>query len=112
MTVSTFTNILEDKDPTDVKEYGIDWTDVLTAEGETGIASSVWSPSAPAGLYPVGGSPGMGSPPVSYVEGLTSVIWLAGGTAGILYEMTNTIVTDSVTPRTHQRTIVIPCRNR
>jgi hypothetical protein len=104
-------HILEPKDPTDVKDYAIDWTNVLTAEGETTIASSVWSPSVPSGLYPADGSP-QGSPPSGYVDGKKTIIWVAGGQSGTNYELTNTIVTGGTTPRTHQRTIVIPCQNR
>jgi len=103
--------ILDPKDPSDVKDYGIDWVNVLTAEGETTIASSIWSPSVPAGLYPEDGSP-QGSPPSGYIDGTKTVIWLAGGTAGTNYELTNTIITAGPTPRTHQRTIVVPCQQR
>jgi len=105
-------NILEPKDPSDVKDYLIDWTDVLTAEGETAIASSVWSPSNPAGLLPADGSPPSGSPAMSYIDGLRTVLWVTGGTAGVIYELTNTIVTAGAIPRTHQRTIVVPCQQR
>jgi hypothetical protein len=105
------TNILEPKDPSDVKEYQIDWSLVLAAEGETGIASSLWSQSVPDGLYPAEGSP-QGSPPNGSIDGMKTVLWVTGGTAGINYELTNTIVTGGVVPRTHQRTIVIPCVQR
>jgi len=104
-------HILEPKDPSDVKDYAIDWTDVLIAEGETAIASSVWSPSVPSGLLPVDGSP-QGSPPAGSIDGTKTVLWVEGGVAGMTYELTNTIVTTSGTPRTHQRTIVIPCVQR
>jgi len=105
-------NILEPKDPSDVKEYSIDWTNVLVAEGATAIVSSVWGSSVPAGLYPSDGSPTQGSPPTGYVDGMKATIWLAGGAAGTTYELTNTIETDGTPARTHQRTIVIPCQSR
>jgi hypothetical protein len=105
-------NILEAKDPSDVKDYRIDWTLVLTAEGSTGIASSVWSLSNPEGLDLVDGSPSTGSPPTGYIDGMKTITWVGGGTAGIVYELTNTIVTTGGMPRTHQRTIVIPCEQR
>jgi hypothetical protein len=104
-------NILEPKDPSDVKDYTIDWSLVLTAEGETTIASSIWSPSVPSGLYPADGSP-QGSPPTGFVDGMKTTIWLTGGAANVSYELTNTIVTGGAVPRTHQRTIVIPCQQR
>lgn len=103
--------ILEDKDPSDVKDYAIDWADVLAAEDETGIASSVWSSSTPAGLLTGDGSPSGGAPPSS-VNGTFAIVWVAGGTAGTVYELTNTIITSGPTPRTHERSIVIPCKQR
>lgn len=105
-------NILEPKDPSDVKDYRINWALLLAAEGETGIASSTWATPVPSDLLLVDGSPPTGSPPTGYVEGMVTIIWVAGGTAGIYYELTNTIVTAGAVPRTHQRTIVIPCQQR
>lgn len=104
-------HILEPKDPSDVKDYAIDWVNVLTAEGETTIDSSVWSQSVPPGLYPADGSP-QGSPPAGSIDGTKTVLWVTGGNNGVYYELTNTIVTGGVTPRTHQRTIVVPCQQR
>ena len=111
-TAIMITNILEPKDPSDVKDYRIDWGLVLTAEGETTIEASTWSTSNPDGLDLVDGSPPMGSPPEGYLDGMTTIIWVGGGTAGVTYELTNTIVTHGTPPRTHQRTIVIPCVQR
>jgi hypothetical protein len=104
-------NILEPKDPSDVKDYRIDWALLLAAEGETGIASSTWASSEPDGLDFADGSPPTGSPPTGYIDGMKTVVWVTGGTAGVNYELTNTIVTASAL-RTHQRTIVVPCCQR
>lgn len=106
------TNVLEPKDPTDVKEYRINWGLVLAAEGENAIAASTWAPSNPAGLDFVDGSPPMGSPATGYIDGMTTFIYVSGGTADVNYELTNTIETGGLVPRIHQRTIVIPCRQR
>ena len=105
-------NILEPKDPSDVKDYRIKWGLVLAAEGQTTIASSVWSASNPDGLDFADGSPPMGSPATGYIDGTDTFIFVSGGTAGVMYELTNTIVTGGSVPRTHQRTIVIPCAQR
>ena len=105
------TNILEPKDPTDVKEYRIKWGQVLAAEGESAIASSTWAASDPDGLDYADGSPATGSPPSGYIEGTDTYIFVSGGTAGVNYELTNTIVTASGL-RVHQRTIVVPCCQR
>lgn len=106
------TNVLEPKDPSDVKEYRINWGLVLTAEGESSIASSTWAPSNPDGLDFVDGSPPMGSPATGYVDGMTTYIFVTGGTSGVNYELTNTIETGGPVPRVHQRTIVVPCQDR
>ena len=99
--------IKEAKDPSDLKDYDIDWTDVLTAESETAITSSTWSASDPVGLT-IQAVP----PYVPSVVGKKCIVWVSGGTAGTKYSLTNTIVTAGATPRTHQRTIVIPCVER
>ena len=54
----------------------------------------------------------MGSPHDGYIDGLTTCIFVTGGSAGITYELTNTIVTGGPGSRTHQRSIVIPCMQR
>lgn len=99
-------------DPSETsKDYHIDWSDVLGAEGETAIASSTWSGSDPTGLAFVDGSPPMGSPPTGYIDGVNTIIWVsaAGCTVGTKYTLKNDIVTAGPTPRTHTRRIVIPC---
>lgn len=94
--------VLETKDPSDVKDYAIDWGAVLTAEGEVGIATSAWATSDPVGL----------DIDDDDVIGTKAVVWVSGGVAGTTYALTNTIVTSSGTPRTHERTISIPCKDR
>lgn len=72
---------------------------------ETTIATSTWSASDPAGLI-------IASSPAPSVFGTKTVVWVSGGTAGVRYTLTNTIVTGSEEPRTHQRTITIHCVQR
>lgn len=100
-------SILPGKDPSDIKDYGINWVDVLAAEGETDIATSTWSESDPVGLTVQAAAPYLPS-----VDGTTCIVWVSGGTAGTTYSLINTIITAGLTPRTHQRTIIIPCVQR
>jgi len=99
--------ILESKDPSDIKDYDIDLADVLTGESETAIASATWGVSSPAGLTVL-----TAAPHAAYISGTKAVVWVSGGTHGVTYELTCMLVTAGATPRTHQRTIVIPCVNR
>jgi len=103
---------LEAKDPSDKKDYAINWADVLTAEGETTIASSTWGDGSPADSVPSGLTIENTSPYVPYISGTRCIVWVSGGTAGTRYSLTNTIVTAGAIPRTHQRTIIIPCVQR
>ena len=100
-------DLLEQKDPSDVKDYSIEWAPVLTAESETAIATSTWA-VLPTGLTIATGP----TPPASSIAGTKTIVWVSGGTANTNYELTNTIVTSGATPRTHQRTVIIPCRER
>ena len=100
---------LESKDPSDSKDYAIEWADVLVGESETAIATSTWSVSDPTGLTVLSASP---HAPYIAASGTKAVVWVSGGTAGTRYSLTNTIVTSGATPRTHQRSITIPCQQR
>jgi len=103
-------NTLEDKDPADFKDYGIDWTDVLTAEGETHIESSSWRLEGPIevdGLIIASAAPYAPS-----IDGNITRIWVASGVAKSKYKVTNTVETGSSTPRIHELTLTIPCVDR
>ena len=100
---------LEPKDPTDIKDYAIEWVDTLGGESETAISTSTWSASDPAGLTVLSLAP---YAPYISADGTMTVVWVSGGTAGERYTLTNTIVTAGATPRTHQRSIIIPCADR
>jgi hypothetical protein len=97
--------ILESKDPSDVKDYSIEWGTLLAEESETAIATSTWSTSDPTGLT-------VAALPAPSISGTKTIVWVSAGTAGTTYALTNTIVTSGATPRTHQRTITIPCVQR
>lgn len=69
------------KDPTEKKDYAIDWTAHLAA-GES-ITTSTWS-AEPAGLI-------QATP--TNVAGVTTT-WISGGTTGVEYRVTNHVVTN------------------
>lgn len=99
--------ILESKDPSDKKDYAIDWATLLAGEGETSLTTSTWSVSDPSGL-----TVEALAPYAPYISGTRTIVWVSGGTAGTVYALTNTVVTAGAIPRTHQRTIIIPCVQR
>lgn len=80
-----------DKDPADVIDYSLDWTDelALVSPADT-ISTSTWTVTT--GLT-------LSSP---LVTGAVTIIVVAGGVAGTEYRLTNTIVTTG--GRTVQRT--------
>lgn len=84
------------KDPDAVLDYAVDWTEWLT-EGET-ITDSTW-------LVPDGLTEDSASHTTS-----RATVWLAGGTAGTRYAVTNRITTDQ--GRTDDRTITIDVKER
>jgi hypothetical protein len=79
------------KDPDSTMDFNIDWEEWL--EGDS-ITTSSWS--VPAGLVVTG--------TVFAASGLAT-IWLAGGTVGDIYTITNTITT--AFGRDDQRSLVI-----
>jgi hypothetical protein len=93
---------LEPKDPSDVKDYAIEWGTLLTAETETTISTSAWTVSD-ATLT-------IQSSPAPSIVGTKTIVWVSAGTAGITYELTNKIVTSG--GRTHERSISLACLQR
>ena len=94
--------ILEIKDPADVKDYAIEWGDVLAAETDT-LSTSAWSISDPPGLT-------VATVPAPSISGTKTILWVSGGVANTQYALTNTVTTTG--GRTHERSITIPCRQR
>jgi hypothetical protein len=91
---------LEPKDPSETLDYAIEWSAVLAADGGLSVSTSTWSASDPAGLT-------LATPTIT---GTKTIIWASGGVANTDYKVSNTMVT-SAPARTHQRTIIIPCRD-
>lgn len=85
------------KDPNAVLDYGFDWgTDGWL--GADTIATSTWT--VPSGL----------TSEASSNTTTTATVWLSGGTAGQVYEVTNRIVTAA--GRTDERSFTIRVENR
>lgn len=85
------------KDPNAVLDYGFDWgTDGWL--GADTIATSTWT--VPAGL----------TSEATTNTATTATVWLSGGTAGQVYEVTNRIVTAA--GRTDERSFTIRVENR
>lgn len=79
-------------------DYGFDWSDFLTT-GET-IATSSWT--ATSGIT-------LSNPSVT---GSITATFAAGGVEGVLYTLTNTIVTNASPARTDIRTLVLSCKRK
>lgn len=91
------------KDPQAILDYKINWgpwldTDTIYLDEETDQRSSTWS--APAGIQIVASS----------ATDTTATVWLAGGTVGDRYDVTNEITTDG--GRTDDKTITIVIEQR
>lgn len=83
------------KDPSEVKDYTIDWSDDL----DTGEIIDTSTFTVSSGL----------TKDSSSKTDTTTTVWVSGGTAGVEYLAVNTIVTSSA--RTYERTIIIPVIN-
>lgn len=68
------------KDPSDIIDHGIDWTEHLPADDT--IATVAWSVE-PAGL----------TPGAQALVGNVASVWLSGGTAGTTYRVTCRVTT-------------------
>lgn len=82
------------KDPSEVKEYTLDWSQALNA-GES-ISTSVWSVQT-----------GLTQSSESETSTTTTIV-VSGGTAGNEYTAENTITTNSSPARTLVETLFIP----
>lgn len=80
------------KEPTEVVDYGIRWTNELTSD-ET-IDESEWDATGVTVDDPAGD-----------IDGAVTSVILSGGESDTLATVTNTIVTSAVPPRTLSRTI-------
>lgn len=85
------------KDPHEVLDYDIDWSDQMTDDTDT-ISSSTWT--VPAGITKDSDS-----------ETTTRTkVWLSGGTAGETYSLLNRIVTAG--GRTMDQTVKLKMKDR
>lgn len=90
------------KDPDEVLDYGLDWSDDMAADADD-IASSVWTISK--------GDSALIIDSTSFsVAGHITTAWLSGGTVGNTYQLTNTITTSG--GRTYERTAEITVREK
>lgn len=80
------------KDPDEVLDYRLDWTDRLA--GDT-ISTSVWA--AESGI----------TIDSDVHDDTAATVWVSGGTHGTTYRMTNTITTAA--GRTMQEVVLLPC---
>ena len=87
------------KDPDAELDFTRDWSDWLTAVGDT-IATSTWT--VPDDL--VIGTNGQTN------DAMTATVWIKGGTAGRIYRVTNRITTDG--GRTDDRSFTLTVRHR
>jgi len=85
---------VEAKDPADVVDYTLDWSDVLS--GSETITTSTWT--VPTGITKDSDSE----------ADTTTTIFLSGGTGGVEYLLTNKIVTNNATARTYEKSIIVP----
>lgn len=81
------------KDPDEELDYKVDWS---VAIGTDNIVNSIWL--VPAGLVKESDS----------FTNKATTIWLSGGVLGIIYYVTNRIVTNG--GRTFDQTVKLKCR--
>lgn len=86
-----------EKDPTDVDAWSVDWATKLGADT---ISTSTWT--VPTGITQTTPSPSNTT--------TTTTIWLSGGTDGVHYTLTNRITTAA--GRTLERSFVVQVKNR
>jgi len=84
------------KDPDAVLDYSVDWGDWM--ESSETLSVSTWV--VPSGI----------TKDSDTITGTEAVIWLSGGTAGSMYDLTNRVTTDA--SRTDDRTITVYVRQR
>lgn len=82
------------KDPDEVKDYGINWADLLVTDT---ISTSTWT--LPAGITKDSDSK----------TSTATTIWFSGGTAGEVYLIENKIVTAG--GRTYDRTVKLKMKS-
>lgn len=86
------------KDPNEVKDYSLDWSDLLGASDT--ITSSTWTVSEGSGLT-------IGSDSNTTTA---TIVWLSAGTDGTNYSLVNQVVTAG--GRTYDQTVRLKVRDK
>lgn len=88
------------KDPADVKDYAVDWSQALLVEGVAGdtISTATWT-------VPVGLTKGAESSTTT-----RTTVWLSGGTASTSYRVACRVVTAQ--GRTYERSFTLQVEDR
>lgn len=89
------------KDPDEVKDFGLDWTDRLT-EGGDELASSEWSILSTVTVPPLVIQDG------TQFTSQIATVWLTGGLAETDYELLNRVTT--LGGRTYDQTVLLRVR--
>jgi len=87
-----------EKDPIAVLDYGWDWNDWLDGDS---ISTSTWS---------ISGADSSLTEASSSVAAGIATIWMSGGTDGVIYTVTNKVVTAG--GRTDERSFMVNMSNR
>ena len=93
-----------EKDPDEILDYGLDWTNWLDGDE---ISTSTWKTIEP-----------LTSPPLEYVSGSESasttntLVFVSGGKEGVTYKLTNAITTTNSPSRTAERTLYITIKEK
>lgn len=83
------------KTPDEILDYGFDWSRIL--RGDT-ITASDWD------------TDGLSQPSASSIDGGKAIVWLAGGAAGAVHSLVNTVTTSG--GRHYQRSICLRVASR
>ena len=95
------------KDPASVLDYTINWTDWL---GSDTLSSVTFAISSDAETSPtLAFSTAITGSSANQVSGKNTIVYLSGGTAGVIYNITATVVTSSA--RTVKRSFRVKVEN-
>lgn len=97
---------LVSKDPASDEPHGFDWSAWLEELGAgTVIVTSIWTVTGPDAVLTT-------HDPTMLAENTKTQVYLAAGTAGKRYEVTNRIQTNSAPPVTDERSFKVLVQNR
>jgi hypothetical protein len=97
---------LIEKDPASDEPWGFDWTSYLAELGEgVTIATSTWSVTGPDSVLTIHDGAKVGGD-------LKTQIYLAAGTLGAKYTVTNHVVTNSSPPVVDEQSFLVQITNQ